>query len=45
MIWVLKYLHGYRGQQEEKGRYLSRQMCARVGKGLIAVCSPRGIEW
>jgi len=37
--------HGYRGQQDEKGRYLSGQMSTRVGKGLIGVRSPRGIEW
>jgi len=45
MVLVSKRLHGYRGQQHEKGRYLSGQMSARVGKGLIGVCSLRGIEW
>jgi len=45
MVTVSKRLHGYRGQQDEKGRYLSGQMSARVGKGLIGVRSPRGIEW
>jgi len=42
---VSKRPHGYRGQQGEKGRYLSGQMSARVGNGLIGVRSPRGIEW
>jgi len=37
--------HGYRCQQEEKGQYLSRQMTARVGKGLIGARLPREIEW
>jgi len=45
MVYVSKRPHGYRGQQGEKGRYLSGQMSARVGKGLIGVRSPRGIEW
>jgi len=37
--------HRNRGQQDEKGRYLSGKMSTRVGKGLIGVLSPRGIEW
>jgi len=41
----LKRLHGYRGQQDEKGRSLRGQMSARVGKVLIGVRPPRGIEW
>jgi len=45
MLEVLKRPHGYRGQQDEKGRYLRGQMSARVGKGLIGVRSRRGIEW
>jgi len=45
MVSVSKRPHGYRGQQNEKDRYLSGQMSARVGKGLIGVRSPRGIEW
>jgi len=45
MVWVLKHPHSYRGQQDEKGRYLRGQMSARVGKGLIGVCSARRIEW
>jgi len=45
MVLVLKRPHGYRGQQDEKGRYLSGQMSGRVVKGPIAVRSPRGIEW
>jgi len=45
MVSVSKCQHGYRGQQNEKGRYLSGQMSARVGKGLTGVRSPRGIEW
>ena len=45
MVYVSKRPHGYRGQQDEKGRYLKVQMSARVGKGLIRVRSLRGIEW
>jgi len=45
MVLVSKRPHGYRGQQHEKGRYLSGQMSARVGRGLIGVRSLRGIEW
>jgi len=45
MVSVSKRPHCYRGQQDEKGRYLRGQMSARVRKGLIAVCSPRRIEW
>jgi len=45
MVLLSKRPHRYRGQQGEKGRYLSRQMSARVGKGLMGVHSPRGIEW
>ena len=45
MVEVLKRPHSDRGQQGEKGRYLSGQMSARVGKGLIGVRSARGIEW
>jgi len=45
MVQVSKRPHSYRGQQDEKGRYLRGQMSARVGKGLIGVRSPRGIEW
>jgi len=45
MVYVSKSPHGYRGQQGEKGGYLTGQMSARVGKGLIGVRSPRGIEW
>ena len=45
MVYVSKRPHSYRGQQGEKGRYLSGQMSARVGKGLTGVRSPRGIEW
>jgi len=45
MVEVSKRSQGYRGQQDEKGRYLSGQMSARVGKGLIRVRSPRGIQW
>jgi len=45
MILLAKGPHSYRDQQGEKGRYLRGQMSARVGKGLIGVRSPRGIEW
>jgi len=45
MVWVSKRPHGYRGQQDEKGRYLRGQRSARVGKGLIGVRSARGIGW
>ena len=45
MVYVSKCPHGYRGQQDENGRYLRGQMSARVGKGLIGVRSPRGLEW
>jgi len=45
MVYVSKRPHGYRGQQNEKGRYLRGQMSARVRKGLIGVRSPRGVEW
>jgi len=41
----LKHPHGYRGQQDEKGRYLTGQMSTRVGKGLIGVRPQRGIAW
>jgi len=44
VVLVLKSPHGYRGQQNEKGRYLSRPMSARVGKSLIGVRSLTGIE-
>jgi len=37
MVYVSKSPHGYRGQQGEKGEYLSGQMSARVGKDLIGV--------
>ena len=45
MVLVLKCLHGYTGQQGEKGRYLSRKMSARVREALIGIRSERGIEW
>jgi len=45
MVEVSKRPHGYRGQQDEKGRYLRRQMSARVRKGIIGIPSPREIEW
>ena len=45
MASVSKRPHGYRGQQHEKGRYLSGQKSARVGRGHIGVRSPRRIEW
>jgi len=45
MVYVLKGPHSYRGQESEKGRYLSEQMSARVEKGLIRERSPKGIEW
>jgi len=45
VVQASKHLHGYRGQQQEKGIYLRGHMSARVGKGLIGVHSPRGIEW
>ena len=45
MVYVSKRAQLYRGQQNEKGKYLSGQMSARVGKGLIGVGSARGIEW
>jgi len=45
MVYLSKRPHRYRGQPGEKGRYLSGQMSARVGKDLIGVRSPRGIEW
>jgi len=45
MVYVSKCAHGYRGQQNEKGRYLRGQMSARVKNGLIGVRSPRGVEW
>jgi len=45
MVKLSKSPHSYRGQQGEKGRYLSGQMFARVGKGLIGVRSLRGIKW
>jgi len=44
MVLVSKCPHGYRGQQDEEGRYLSGQMSARVRNGLIGARSPRGIE-
>jgi len=37
MVLASKCAHSYTGQQGEKGRYLSRKMSARVGKGLIGV--------
>ena len=45
MVLVLNRPHRYTGQQDGKGRYLRGQMSARVGKGLIGVHPPRGIEW
>ena len=45
MLRLSQGLHSCRGQQGEEGRYLSGQMSAGVGKGLIGVRSPRGIEW
>ena len=45
MVYVSDRPHGYRSQQDERDRYLGGQMSARVGKGLIGVRSPRGIEW
>jgi len=45
MVEVPKCPHRYRSQQDEKGRYLKGQMSARVGKGVIGIRSPRGIEW
>ena len=45
IVHVSKRAHGYSCQQREKGIFLSGQMSARVGKGLIGVRSPRGIEW
>jgi len=45
MVSVSKRPHGYSGQQHEKGRYLSGQTSARVGRGHIGVRSLRGIEW
>jgi len=44
MILVSKRPHGCRSQKGEKSRYLSRQMSARVGKGLIGIRLVRGIE-
>jgi len=44
MVEVSKRPHGYRSQQDEKDRYFSGQMTTRVGKCLIGVRSPRGIE-
>jgi len=44
MVYVSRCAQGYRCQQGEKGGYLSGQMSSRVGKGLIAARSPRGIE-
>jgi len=41
----LKGSHSYRGQEGEKGRYLSGQISARVGKGQIGVGWLKGIEW
>jgi len=31
--------------KKERAIYLRGQRCARVRKGLIEVCSPRGIKW
>jgi len=45
VVVVSKCPHGYRGQQDEKGRSLRGQMSTRVGKGLIGGRSQRGIEW
>ena len=45
MVYVSQRLHGYRGQQDKKGRYLKGQMSATVRKGLIGVRSVRGILW
>jgi len=45
MVLVSGSLRGYRGQQDENGRYLRGQMPARVGKGHIGVRSARGIKW
>jgi len=45
MVYVSQRRQGYRYQQGEKGGYLRGQMSGRVGKGLIGVRSPKGIEW
>jgi len=45
MVKVSKRPHGYRGQQDKRGRYRRAHMAARVGEGLIGVRSARGIEW
>jgi len=45
LVQVSNRPHGYRCQQDEKGRYFSWQMSARVAKGPIGVRSPRGIAW
>jgi len=46
LVSVSKRPHGYRGQQEKRGRYLTRHwpMFARVRQGLIAIRSLRGNE-
>jgi len=44
-VQASKHPQGYRGQQDQKGRYLRGQMSTRVGNGLIGVRTPRGIEW
>jgi len=44
VVYVSKSPHFYRGQQNEKGSYLSGQMSARVRNGLIGVRSPRRVE-
>jgi len=45
MVYVSKRPYGYRGQQDEKGRYLEGQRSARVRKGLIGVRLARRIKW
>jgi len=45
MVWVSGGLHGYGGRREEKERYLSEQMSARVGKCPIGIHPARVIEW
>jgi len=45
MVLVSKSPHGFTGQQDEKGRYINRNMSSTVGEGLIGIRSARGIEW
>jgi len=45
IVEVSERPHGYRGQQDGKGRYLRGQMSATVRNGLIGVRSRRGVEW